>query len=255
MLKRETEPVPILGWTTGTVEDRNADIVMISYDGETDKALHSLPISSREIGPVAAYTGGNEWREALKKGDLIDCLDPSGAWYKSTVVETKAFFDGKADKSVVKLFVGYRTYQEDGVKKDTAGKVYQGWSSSYDEWVKLYSLRVQRPGTVSKLGTILCRKGDDEFDKEAVDDTPDVLLNSMAGKDIYCVMRVDKESQEYPVSLLNMFGEMGGFQKILARFSNKEKPLSFGKLGRYNTGDRAGILLLRHYRSGVGEYA
>ncbi len=228
VLKKETEPIPVLGWTTGTVEERNGDVLLVSCDGESDRAVRSIPLASREIAPCGSYIVQNDWREALKKGDIVDCMDPSGAWYRSTVIEVKSFFDGKADKNVTKLFIGYRTYQEDGVKKDTAGRPYQGWSSSYDEWIKLYSLRVQQATSISRIGTILCRKGDDEFDKEAIDDTSDILLNSLVSKEIYCIMRPDKDSHEYIVTLLNMFGEMGGFDKLLARFNNKEKPLSFG---------------------------
>ena len=39
--------------------------------------------------------------------------------------------------------LGYRTYDENGDKRDHDGKKYFGWSSRYDEWISVTSPRVQ----------------------------------------------------------------------------------------------------------------
>ncbi|CDW71635.1 ubiquitin carboxyl-terminal hydrolase family protein [Stylonychia lemnae] len=39
-------------------------------------------------------------------------------------------------------FIGYRAYCEQGSKQDTLGS-FDGWSSKFDEWIPLYSLRLR----------------------------------------------------------------------------------------------------------------
>lgn len=218
VVKKESD---LEGWTTGTVLDKVHDKISVSFDGNPQVSL-TLPCSSREIAPYGTYTEGNEWRLKLSKGDLIDCLDTSGCWYRSTVLE--------ADYAVPvpKVYVGYRVYQEDGKKKDVDGRTFQGWSKSFDEWLEVFSLRVQLAGCMSKDGYMECRTGDREYDKLAIDDSRDMLMNSPRGVKTFCVQRQEKESPEIVVNLLNAFGAEGGFDKIIARLSDKERPLPFG---------------------------
>jgi hypothetical protein len=39
------------------------------------------------MAPEGTFTDDIEWREGLKPGDEIDCLDSEGVWYKSTALE------------------------------------------------------------------------------------------------------------------------------------------------------------------------
>jgi hypothetical protein len=34
-------------------------------------------------------TGDYTWRDDLKEGDIVDCLDTAGTWYLSTVLDTR----------------------------------------------------------------------------------------------------------------------------------------------------------------------
>jgi hypothetical protein len=207
------------GWSTGTVLERDDKEFVIAWDGDNEDSF-KIPISSKVIAPYGTYTRGKEWRTSLKVGDLVDCCDTGGMWYLSTVLKTDYIAQPP------KVFIGYRIYKEDGKKIDSDGKTYQGWSSSFDEWVDAFSLRIQAAKSLSHEGYIECKSGDREYDKFTVNDTCDIILNSPGGLFNFCIERTDKESSEFVVNLLNEFGVNNGFDKILERL--KGKALIFG---------------------------
>ncbi len=45
--------------------------------------------NSLEIAPLGTYTDDFNWRYDLKKGDLIDCIDTEGTWYRSTILDVR----------------------------------------------------------------------------------------------------------------------------------------------------------------------
>jgi predicted amino acid dehydrogenase len=55
------------------------------------------------------------WRQELKVGSLIDCLDTVHKWYTGSVVEVKG--------EIVKM-------------------TFEGWSNRYDEWISRSSERI-----------------------------------------------------------------------------------------------------------------
>ena len=223
IIKTETVPLQICGWSTGRIlAIEGGKVLKISVDGEpAEEDAEKVPNDSRNIAPYGSRTGGNEWRLALKKGDIIDCLDTAATWYQSTVLDRKE--DNKA-------LIGFRVYTKDGPKKDKEGNAYNGWSSTYDEWVDIFSIRIQRPGTIAKIGGIACKKSLDEEEKTkaGIDDTSDVLVNSAVGKEVFCITRPDKVRSEVPISILNSFGKEDGFQKMLLRLNDKSKPIAYG---------------------------
>lgn len=225
VLKKEDDK--LRGWTTGVITDRQKDLIWVQYEGEPDVDSFLLTTATHEIAPYGSYTAQNEWRKKLAKNDIIDCLDAQGKWYTATILDIE-YPPAAEQKKPVRILVGYRTYCENGPKKDAEGKIFMGWSNTYDEWIKLYSLRIQKRGSLAKQGYILCKKSEDEDDKEAIDDNGDILINAPINKETYCVLRPDKLSCESVVRLLNIFGNEGGFDKMLARLNDKEKPLSFG---------------------------
>lgn len=109
--------------------------------------------NSLAICPYGAMTGKNEWRDLLKKDDIIDCLDTIDNWYLSTILDTRIskIYYGKEIKEVL---VGFRNYSDLGIRNDDKGK-YTGWSSSYDEWINNYSLRIQK---YNYEGHIVCQR-------------------------------------------------------------------------------------------------
>lgn len=221
----------LFGWATGRVEERKNDCITVSYDGETENYDKELAITATDISPFGSYTGGNEWREQLKKSDVVDCMDPNSNWYKSTILDIQTFTDGKYNRSVPKILVGYRVYEGENLTKDNEGRSYNGLGQNSDEWLPLYSLRVQKKDTLSKKGVIKPKRVEmGIYEKPVLDDTEDILLNSAQNDYSYVLYRPDKVKSRPMVVILNAFGKQGGFQKILKRISNREKILSFGKI-------------------------
>lgn len=48
--------------------------------------------------------------------------------------------------------VGFRIYQENGSKSDEKG-AYEGWSNRFDEWISIFSPRIQLYLTKTLRGT------------------------------------------------------------------------------------------------------
>ncbi|CDW77975.1 UNKNOWN [Stylonychia lemnae] len=60
-------------------------------------------------------------------------------WNRSTILD---ICDREQSNIIVKMArIGFRIYCEQGKQKDKMGQ-YDGWSSSFDEWIPLYSSRI-----------------------------------------------------------------------------------------------------------------
>ncbi len=222
----KVEQPTLVGWTTGTVEDRANDLIRISCDGESDSSDRTMNINSHEVAPYGLYTGGADWRKALVPDSRVDCLDSSGTWYASTVLEVKPVVEGRGNRDVTMLKIGYRTYTQEGTKKDSQGRTYTGWSGQFDEWISAASLRIQRLGSLARLGAFKCNKTEDEDDKKSLQDASDVLLNSLPKKTVHAVPRAEKSKCMTLVELLNTFGRAGGFEAILSRLKDPSRTLT-----------------------------
>ena len=92
----------------------------------------------QKIAPHRSRTGDWEWRGHIKAEDQIDIFDTQGYWFLGTALETRT------ENAVREIRVGYRIYSTDGTKKDKTGRLHEGWSEQYDEWIPAYSMRLQR---------------------------------------------------------------------------------------------------------------
>jgi hypothetical protein len=147
-------------------------------------------------------------------------------WAKSTILDIKDFNEGKNNRSVPKIFVGYRYYLDSNENNES--KTFSGLSAKMDEWLKLYSLRVQQQGTITRIGIIKLGNPDAIPEKPEFDDSADILMNSVRNKEIFAILRPEKAKSELLARLLNNFGKENGFQKILQKISNREKIISLG---------------------------
>lgn len=219
VLKTESDS-SLYGWTTGNIKEiTKENIVIISLDGMPEENL-SLALGSSNMAPYGYYTGGNDWREELKEESLIDCLDTIGVWYQATVLETEL---KEINGTTVKMvYVAFRRLDEDGPKTDDEGRRYNGWSDKYDEWINPYSLRIQKPGTIAKLGQYACKKALDDDGKENIDDTSDILLNSAEEIELFAVLRPETAKTAGVVDMLNMLGNKNGYENMIKRTEDTE---------------------------------
>jgi len=133
----------------------------------------SFSRNSLNIAPLGFRTGDMEWRNKLKEGDQIDTIDQDLKWYRGTVLQTKKF--QAKNKELLDVRVGFRVYVENGMKEDNKHRKYEGWSELYDEWLLSSSLRIQKPGLISKEGTVYCKKNLD-IEYFVPEDSSDMLL-------------------------------------------------------------------------------
>jgi len=129
--------VQYLEKTTSTIlkgDDPDKDQIMLKYDTVLNRNVLSDSEDGEEgevMAPVLS-TGPNgaEWRQALKKGDLVDALDPLYLWYSASVVEVRK--TNRGDDLLIH---------------------YKGFDKNFDEWIYRYDLeRLAKIGTKAEGG-------------------------------------------------------------------------------------------------------
>ena len=129
------------GWSTGRIINIADQKIYIEWDNES--LIDTFEINSQNIAPIFLISGANEWRQNLRKNDLVDCCDISGNWYLSTIIDTRISTQTNETK-IKEVLIGFRTYSDKGIKIDDQGNKYTGWSITYDEWINNYSNRIQK---------------------------------------------------------------------------------------------------------------
>lgn len=127
------------------------------------------------------------------------------------------------------VLLGFRVFTPDGAKTDEEGRKFDGWSSRFDEWLPLWSPKVAKVYSHAKpKGSKVVRQ-----DQETViDDSNDPQIKE--GEDmIYAVIRPRKSKSYLLIQCLNLFGQEGGYEKILAKIADKENPIDFQTLSHY----------------------
>ena len=93
-------------------------------DFGTQNGYHSADASA--IAPLNTYTGDEDWRDNLKKGQQIDAMDRTYKWHSATVVVEEERKEGGIMPMVK---VGFRVYDPQGDKADEMG-AYFGLSAA-----------------------------------------------------------------------------------------------------------------------------
>ena len=71
---------------------------------------------------------------------MVDGHDKS-TWNKSTILDIKEHTVAP-DRVIKMAYTAFRIYVEKSIKSDDVGP-YEGWSNKFDEWVCIYSPRIQ----------------------------------------------------------------------------------------------------------------
>lgn len=115
--------------------------VEIKYELDRKATIRTFDLSTYSIAPLGTFTNDFNWRYDLKIGDHVDCLDEEKDWYKSTIIGQRIIMNEHGEK-VPELFVGFRTYDEEGSKEDEQGQKFFGWSDRYDVWFAVTDVQV-----------------------------------------------------------------------------------------------------------------
>jgi hypothetical protein len=63
--------------------------IKVSFENDCKLVDREFSINSSEIALSTTMTSGEEWRQAVKKDDRVDCYDSTGVWYASTVLDVQ----------------------------------------------------------------------------------------------------------------------------------------------------------------------
>lgn len=127
------------------------------------------------------------------------------------------------------VLVGFRLYSPDGPKTDEEGKKFDGWSARFDEWISLWSPKIAKVYTHSKPKG---GKQTRQYEETVVDDSNDPPIKE-GDQMTYAVIRPRKSKSYVLIQCLNLFGEQGGYDAILARIADKLNPVDFQTLSHY----------------------
>lgn len=126
-------------WTRGTLIAREGKKYTVKYaNTETPAVLSSQPF----FDLLGSRTQDHSWRDSLEFGSLIDAY--SKFWYPATVVEVGI------ENGARRVRVSFRRFSENGKKMDSDGNRYDGLGPNEDDWIDIYSCRIQRPGKMAR---------------------------------------------------------------------------------------------------------
>lgn len=75
----------VAGWSQGKILRVDGDDLYVSFINRARDADEKIQRYGLGLAPPGTYTNDLEWRCALKPGDLFDCCDDYGIWYRCTV--------------------------------------------------------------------------------------------------------------------------------------------------------------------------
>lgn len=109
-----------------------------------DSSVNSAELrpDSKLIAPEGSLsTESQSWKKEVKVGDKVDVLadKDSANWQTATVV----WVDERENPAIPMIKVGFRTYHEEGEKRDEMGS-YSGLSKGMDTLIGLYTVRVHK---------------------------------------------------------------------------------------------------------------
>ena len=84
------------------------------------KLISYINLNSCDIAELGTMSIDYEWRENLKKGDLLDVCDTTHVWYNSTVLDRKKRVGERGDE-IIEVKIGYRVYDTTGTSVDENG--------------------------------------------------------------------------------------------------------------------------------------
>ena len=194
------------GWSQAKITQASGDLLHLEFVLDTKSTDRFIDRWSVEIAPYESKTKDLfDWKKTLKVNDVVDAHDKS-SWNKSTILDMKEQQISPDRTAVPMAFIAYRIYMEKGSKSDERG-AFEGWSSRFDEWISLYSPRIQPFFSKTQKG------GMDEID---LDDEMDNLMKAEDGMDrVFGVPRIRKCTSSLYLKLLNLFGNRGGFDIAL----------------------------------------
>lgn len=129
------------GWSQARISQVNGDVLHLEFIYDVKSVDKFTDRWSVEIAQFESKTKESwEWKKTIQVNQIVDAHDKT-VWNKSTVLDIKD--QTVAPGRVAKMaHIGFRIYVENGSKSDERGN-FEGWSNRFDEWIGIYSPRIQ----------------------------------------------------------------------------------------------------------------
>ena len=206
-------------WARGLVAGLEEGLLKISFEEEGEECDRLLDRGSHEIGIYNTRSKNDSWRDKLRPGSLVDCIDASNIWYNSTVLERRET-ENTHRSFTTEVLIGFRVYETYGEKTDEKGN-YRGWSSKFDTWISIRSPKLAPFGMNGRMWVI---PHVNHTEEGIIDDSNDMLETE---PNTFCVTRPKKCSSVVLVKVLNRFGAAGYFDYILNTLADTERWAGF----------------------------
>ena len=196
-------------WGIAIITFINQDTLELQFENDSDMYNRSVYRFSPEIAQIGKNFREYGWKHELRIGDEVDGFDKAKVWYPSTILGFKNHTESNG-RSLPLVYVGFRVFTPDGVKKDKDGNRFNGWSYRFDEWVPLWSLKIAKLHHYTWPRYYKGLKGA----KVLIDDNNDPKVKENENQ-AYAVLRPKLNSSSLLIECLNLFGSEGGYDKIL----------------------------------------
>lgn len=220
-------------WMKAQIQEvLSATKIKVAFPKDTHLTSRELSKFSNEIAKMGSKAEGEEdWREAIQLDDKVDCYDSTGYWYASHVVARETREHQRAMIPMVRI--AFRIYHPDGDKTDKKGQKFYGWEETYDEWFPLYSARLNRFNThtsenidymteAAQNKNSTTKASTDQSNNFVIEDELDSLVSEVGESKIFAVQRAQCRS-DLLIDFLNLFGNLGGFDKMLAAIQQEPR--------------------------------
>lgn len=212
-------------WATCVVQSVGKGKVRVKFVGDSKTCDRDVDLWGPEIAPCGERSKeDDEFRASLAVGQRVDCYDGTRLWYAATILarEVKVYQSEPLDQ----VQIAFRVEHPSGDKTDKAGNKYFGWEEEYDEWMPERSARIapyqkytteglENQTSAAQNANPGAGKSEDVKGLQ-VDDSVDHLVEHIEGQRIFAVQRKQCRS-DLLIDFLNVFGRLGGFDKLLAR--------------------------------------
>ena len=194
--------------------------IEIKFENDSNRYNRTIDRYSSQIAQLGQYSSKYNWKNDLKVGDHVDAVDDLNYWFASTIIDIEEHV-GPNEKSGTLVKIGYRIYASHGTKTDLIERKFFGWSGKYDDWIQLFSPRIDK--LYSHVWSKVYFKESKKFIEDIkVEDKDDPQIDDEMNP-IYAVLRPNICISNLLVECINHFGSQGGFRKILNMVENKQK--------------------------------
>jgi hypothetical protein len=135
------------GWLQGEIDGVEDDFISIIFPKISSDFDQVVSRWSNDLMPFESQSKDDyEWRAAELEDAEDACFDVNDLynWEEATILKTR--INVRGTRPFKEAYVAFRVYRNYGknLKKDAQGRIFDGWTEKFDEWIPVYSPRIQK---------------------------------------------------------------------------------------------------------------